>query len=116
MKKISYVLAAVATIAVGAPAFARDKMGDDGMKKPMMKHHHTMKKHMMHKKMMMKKAACKTDGPLTGVRRRQDYLLFMKRWVSENVAPRRRRTVLQTEPSPPSGRALHALPGGVVLS
>lgn len=56
MKKISYVLAAIATIAVAAPAFAQDKMGDDGMKKPMMKHHHMMKKHhMMHKKMMMKK-------------------------------------------------------------
>ena len=57
MKKISYVLAAIATIAIAAPAFAQDKMGDDGMmKKPMMKHHHMMKKHhMMHKKMMMKK-------------------------------------------------------------
>jgi pentapeptide MXKDX repeat protein len=55
MKNISLVLAAIATIAISAPAFAQDKMGDDGMKKPMMKHHHMMKKHTMHKKMMMKK-------------------------------------------------------------
>jgi hypothetical protein len=57
VKKISYIVAALATIAVTAPAFAQDKpmMGDDGMKKPMT--HHMMKKHKMmhHKKMMMKK-------------------------------------------------------------
>jgi hypothetical protein len=50
-------LAALATIAIAAPAVAQDKpMMGDGMKKPMMKHHHhMMHKHMMHKKMMMKK-------------------------------------------------------------
>jgi Spy/CpxP family protein refolding chaperone len=55
MKTISYVLAALATIAIAAPAVAQDK--------PMMKegmghhhhhhhhHHHMMKKPMMDKKM-----------------------------------------------------------------
>ena len=60
MKKISYVLAALATIAIAAPsiASAEDKpMMDKGMG---MHHHHKMmmhhKMHMMHhKKMMMKK-------------------------------------------------------------
>jgi len=62
MKKISYVLAALATIAIAAPAVAQDKpmmdKGDMGMHhKMMMKHHHMMMRHhhMMHKKMMMKK-------------------------------------------------------------
>ena len=58
MKKISYVLAALATMAIALPSIANaeDKpMMGDGMKKPMMHHHHMMKKHMMHKKMMMKK-------------------------------------------------------------
>jgi hypothetical protein len=58
VKKISYVIAALTTIAIAAPAFAQDKpmMGDDGMKKPMMKHHMMKKHHMMHhKKTMMKK-------------------------------------------------------------
>jgi hypothetical protein len=56
MKKVSYVLAALATIAIAAPALAQDKpMMDKGMH-----HHHKMmmhhKMHMMHhKKMMMKK-------------------------------------------------------------
>jgi hypothetical protein len=54
MKKFSYVLAALATIAMAAPAIAQDKPMD-GMKKPMMKHHMMKKHHMMHKKMMMKK-------------------------------------------------------------
>jgi hypothetical protein len=56
MKKLSYVLAALATIAIAAPAFAEDKpMMGDGMKKPMMTHHHhKMHKHEMHKKMMKK--------------------------------------------------------------
>ena len=58
MKKISYVLAALATIAVVAPASAEDKpMMKEGMSKPMMHHHmrhhhhHMMKKPMMDKKM-----------------------------------------------------------------
>lgn len=60
MKKFSFLIAALATIAVAAPAFAMDKpmMGDDGMKKPMMKHHMMKRHHMMmhhHHKMMMKK-------------------------------------------------------------
>jgi Ni/Co efflux regulator RcnB len=58
MKKISYVLAALATIAIAAPsiASAEDKMMDkgEGMHKTM---HHKMMHHKMmhHKKMMMKK-------------------------------------------------------------
>jgi hypothetical protein len=55
MKKFSYVLAALATIAIAAPAIAQDKPMGDGMKKPMSKHHMMKKHHMMHKKMMMKK-------------------------------------------------------------
>jgi hypothetical protein len=55
MKKFSYVLAALATIAIAAPAIAQDKPMSDGMKKPMSKHHMMKKHHMMHKKMMMKK-------------------------------------------------------------
>jgi hypothetical protein len=50
-------LAALATIAIAAPAVAQDKpMMGDGMKKPMMMkhHHHTMHKHAMHEKMMKK--------------------------------------------------------------
>jgi len=57
MKKFSCVLAALATIAIAAPAVAQDKpMMGEGMKKPMMRHH-MMKRHhmMMHRKMMMKK-------------------------------------------------------------
>ena len=68
MKKLSYVLAALATIAVAAPAVAQDKpmkegtdksMTKEGMDKPMMHkhmhhhhhHHHTMKQPMTDKKM-----------------------------------------------------------------
>jgi hypothetical protein len=67
MKKISYVLAALATIALAAPAVAQDKPMKEGMDKPMMKegmdkpmmhkrhhhhhHHHTMKQPMTDKKM-----------------------------------------------------------------
>jgi hypothetical protein len=69
MKKLSYVLAALATIAVAAPAVAQDKpmvqdkpMMKEGMDKPMMHrhmhhhyhhhyHHHTMKQPMTDKKM-----------------------------------------------------------------
>jgi hypothetical protein len=50
VKKISYIIAALTTISIAAPALAQDK--------PMMKHHMMMKKHhvmMHHKKMMMKK-------------------------------------------------------------
>jgi hypothetical protein len=54
MKKFSYVLAALATIAIAAPAIAQDKPMGEGMKKPMMKHHMMHKHHMKHK-MMMKK-------------------------------------------------------------
>jgi hypothetical protein len=48
MKKISLVLAALATIAIAAPAAAQDKMMDNGMHRGMGMHHH-----MMHKRMMM---------------------------------------------------------------
>jgi hypothetical protein len=56
MKKISYVLAALATLAVAAPALAQDKpMMKEGMDKPMMhKHHHHHHHHHM-KPMMDKK-------------------------------------------------------------
>jgi hypothetical protein len=56
MNKISYVLAALATLAIAVPsiASAEDKpMMKEGMSKPMMHHHHHH--HMMKKKMMMKK-------------------------------------------------------------
>jgi hypothetical protein len=56
MKKISYVLAALATIAIAAPSIvsAEDKpMKKEGMEKPMMHHHHHHHHHMM-KKMMKK--------------------------------------------------------------
>jgi hypothetical protein len=60
MKKISYVLAALATIAIAAPSIAsaedkpmmKEGMKHDDMAKPMM-HHHRQHHHM--KKMMMKK-------------------------------------------------------------
>jgi hypothetical protein len=54
MNKISYVLAALATLAITVPsiASAEDKpMMKEGMSKPMMHHHH----HHHMKKMMMKK-------------------------------------------------------------
>jgi len=54
MNKISYVLAALATLAIAVPsiASAEDKpMTKEGMSKPMMHHHH----HHHMKKMMMKK-------------------------------------------------------------
>jgi hypothetical protein len=62
MKRVSYVLAALATIAIAAPAIAQDKpmmaKGDMGMHHSM--HHHKMAMHheaqmTHHKKMMMKK-------------------------------------------------------------
>jgi len=61
MKKISYVLAALATIAIAVPSIAsaenkpmmKEGMKDEGMKKPMMHHHRHHHQHM--KKMMMKK-------------------------------------------------------------
>jgi hypothetical protein len=54
MKKISYVLAAFATIAIAAPAVAEDKMMKEGMDKPMMHHHmhHHMHMHHHHHHMM----------------------------------------------------------------
>jgi hypothetical protein len=59
MKNISYVLAALATIAIAAPAVAQDKpMMKEGMgDKPMMHHHvhHHYHHHMMKKPMMDKK-------------------------------------------------------------
>jgi hypothetical protein len=59
MKNISYVLAALATIAIAAPAGAQDKpMMKEGMgDKPMMHHrmHHHHHHHMMMKKPMMDK-------------------------------------------------------------
>jgi hypothetical protein len=57
MRKISYVLAALAAIAVTVPAVAQDKMAQDkpmmkeGMDKPMVHHHH----HHHHHHHMMKK-------------------------------------------------------------
>ena len=58
MKKISYVLAALATIAIAVPpiASAEDKpmmkegMKGEGMERPMLRHHH----HHHHAKKMMK--------------------------------------------------------------
>jgi hypothetical protein len=63
MKKISCVLAALATIAIAVPAVAQDKpMMKEGMgEKPMMHHHmhmhvhHHYHHHMMKKPMMDKK-------------------------------------------------------------
>jgi hypothetical protein len=61
MKKISYVLAALATIAIAAPsiASAEDKMMDKGGMGTHHKMHHKMMMHhkmkMMHHKKMMKK-------------------------------------------------------------
>jgi hypothetical protein len=60
MKKISYVLAALSTIAFAVPASAEDKpMMKEGMGKPMMHHHmhmhHHYHHHMMKKPMMDKK-------------------------------------------------------------
>ena len=60
MKKISYVLAALATIAIAAPSIAsaedkpmmKEGMKDEGMKKPM-KHH--SRHHHHHMKNTMKK-------------------------------------------------------------
>ena len=55
MKKISYVLAALAAIAIAAPAVAQDKPMKEGMDKPMMHHHMHMHHHYHHHHMMMKK-------------------------------------------------------------
>jgi len=59
MKKISYVLAALATIAIAAPAVAQDKpMMKEGMHDGMHHHmhvHHHYHHHMMKKPMMDKK-------------------------------------------------------------
>jgi hypothetical protein len=60
MKKISYVLAAMATIAIAAPAVAQDKpmMDKGGMGMHHSMHHKMMMHHkmrMMHHKKMMKK-------------------------------------------------------------
>ena len=56
MKKLSYVFAALATLAVATPAFAEDKpMMKEGMDKPMMHHHRHHHHHMMKKPMMDKK-------------------------------------------------------------
>jgi hypothetical protein len=59
MQKISLVLAALATIAVAAPAVAEDKMMmKGGMEKPMM-HRHMHMHHHYHRHMMMKKPMMK---------------------------------------------------------
>ena len=58
MKKFSYVLAALATIAIAVPSIAsaeekpmmKEGMKGEGMEKPMMHHHHHHRHHM--KKMM----------------------------------------------------------------
>jgi Spy/CpxP family protein refolding chaperone len=62
MKKVSYVLAALATIAIAAPAAAQDKpmMGKGGTGMHHSMHHHKMMVHhemrlTHHKKMIMKK-------------------------------------------------------------
>lgn len=59
MKKISYVLAALAAIAIAAPASAEDKPMKEGMSgKPMMHHHmhhRMMPMHHHHMKHVMKK-------------------------------------------------------------
>jgi len=61
MKKFSYVFAALATIAIAAPAIAQDKpmMHRDDMGMHHRMHHKMMRHHEMHmmhhKKMMMKK-------------------------------------------------------------
>jgi hypothetical protein len=59
MKKISYVLTALATIAIAAPAVAQDKpMMKEGMHDGMHHHmhvHHHYHHHMMKKPMMDKK-------------------------------------------------------------
>jgi hypothetical protein len=60
MKKLSFVLAALATIAIAAPAVAEDKpMMKEGMDKPMMHHHmhvhHHYHHHMVKKPMTDKK-------------------------------------------------------------
>ncbi|HEY8671750.1 MAG TPA: hypothetical protein VIL63_12970 [Terriglobales bacterium] len=63
MKKISYVLAALATIAIAAPAVAQDKPMMDKKSDMGMHHrmHHKMMMHhkmgMMHHKKMMKKGS-----------------------------------------------------------
>lgn len=63
MKKISYVLAALATIAIAAPAVAQDKPMVDKKSDMGMHHrmHHKMMMHhkmgMMHHKKMMKKGS-----------------------------------------------------------
>jgi hypothetical protein len=58
MRKISYVLAALAAIAVTVPAVAQDKpmkqdkpMMKEGMDKPMVRHHHRHHHHEMKKPM-----------------------------------------------------------------
>jgi hypothetical protein len=58
MKKFSYVLAALATIAIAVPSIAsaeekpmmKEGMKGEGMEKPMMRHHHHHRHHM--RKMM----------------------------------------------------------------
>ena len=53
MKKISYVLAALATIAIAAPAVAQEKAMDKPTTHHRM-HHHTMKNMHMHHHMTKK--------------------------------------------------------------
>lgn len=60
MKKLCYVLAALTTLAVAAPAVAEDRMMDKGGMGMHHRMHHKMMMHhkmrmMHHKKMMMKK-------------------------------------------------------------
>jgi|HubBroStandDraft_6_1064221.scaffolds.fasta_scaffold899051_3 pentapeptide MXKDX repeat protein len=67
MKKISYVLAALATIAIAVPSIAsaedkpmmKEGMKDEGMKKPMMHHHHYHYHHHHHHHM---KETMKKEG------------------------------------------------------
>jgi hypothetical protein len=49
MRKLSYVLAAMAMVSLAAPAVAQDKpMAKEGMEKPMVHHHHMHVHHVHH--------------------------------------------------------------------
>jgi hypothetical protein len=62
MKNFSYVLAALATIAIAAPAVAQDKpMMKEGMGDKPMVHHHMHMHHHYHHHMMMKKPMMDKD-------------------------------------------------------
>jgi hypothetical protein len=67
MRKLSYFLAALATVAIAAPAAAQDKpMMDKGMHHDMAMHHHHMAMHhhhmMMHHRMRHMHHEMKKEG------------------------------------------------------